>query len=354
MAPEQKGKRRSVLILRFSALGDVAMAVPVVYGVCMSNPDVRFVFVTKAPVAGLLINPPENLTVVGVDLKVKYKGLTGVRHLLRDMVNSYGVTDLADLHDVLRTKYARFLGWLRGLRVEYIDKGRKDKELLVKGVRRQLPSSFERYASVFDRLGLNAPDDFTSVYASELPDPEVYSELTPAKRVGETWIGIAPFAAHITKVYPLKRMEEVIAELSSRRKYKVFLFGGGESERKMFAYWAGKYRGVVSLAEKRWGFGVELALMSALDAMVAMDSGNMHLAALAGVPAVSVWGGTHPFAGFTPWHCRSELMLQGSCSRRPCSVFGNKPCASGDVRCFDTVTPAMILERIDSITVNGE
>lgn len=71
----------NVLVARFSALGDVCMAIPVVYGVCRANPDVRVVFVTKPAVTGLFINPPENLVVVGADVKHQYSGITGLRRL---------------------------------------------------------------------------------------------------------------------------------------------------------------------------------------------------------------------------------------------------------------------------------
>ena len=42
----------------------------------------------------------------------------------------------------------------------------------------------------------------------------------------------------------------------------------------------------------------ELALMSRLDLMIAMDSSNMHMAALSGTKVISIWGGTDPLTGF--------------------------------------------------------
>ena len=65
--------------------------------------------------------------------------------------------------------------------------------------------------------------------------------------------------------------------------------------------WRERYPGVISLADKRYGFAVELSLMSRLDVMISMDSANMHLASLVEVPVVSVWGATHPYCGFLGW-----------------------------------------------------
>lgn len=61
MPKNKKELPRNVLVMRFSALGDVAMTIPVVYSVCRSNPATRFIFLTKKSQASLFINPPANL-----------------------------------------------------------------------------------------------------------------------------------------------------------------------------------------------------------------------------------------------------------------------------------------------------
>ena len=57
---------RHVAVFRFSALGDVAMTVPVVYEVCRAYPGIRFTLFTKKTVAPLFVYPPDNLTVFAV------------------------------------------------------------------------------------------------------------------------------------------------------------------------------------------------------------------------------------------------------------------------------------------------
>ena len=80
----------------------------------------------------------------------------------------------------------------------------------------------------------------------------------------------------------------------------------------------------------------ELALLEQVQVMVSMDSFNMHLASLVGIKVVSIWGATHPFAGFGPGKSNEPYMVQRSdLACRPCSVFGNKPCFRGDLACLD-------------------
>ena len=90
----------------------------------------------------------------------------------------------------------------------------------------------------------------------------------------------------------------------------------------------------------------ELALMGQLDAMLSMDSANMHLASLVGTRVVSIWGGTHPYAGFLGWNQKESDCIQLDLPCRPCSVYGNKRCLRGDYMCMNGITPEYILQKI--------
>ena len=343
---------KNVLITRFSALGDVAMTIPVVYCVARSNPYVRFLFVTRKLPASLFVNPPENLEVLPVDLD-RYKGIGGMRRLASELKRKYRLDGYADLHDVLRSKLLRFFLSLKGVRVAHIHKDRRGRKRLTRAknkVMLPLTSSRARYREVFWRLGLTREDDFTTVFEGHEPSPQVYAAATGPKQPGETWIAVAPFAQHAGKVYPLHLMEQVVSELASRPGYKIFLMGAGGEESSVFAQWRNKYgEQLVNMAEKRIGIPAELALLSACDAMVSMDSANMHMASLVGLRVVSVWGATHPYCGFMGWHQRREDAVQLDMMCRPCSIYGNKPCRFSDLRCLEGIPPALILRHLDRL-----
>ena len=96
----------------------------------------------------------------------------------------------------------------------------------------------------------------------------------------------------------------------------------------------------------------ELIIMSHLDVMLSMDSANMHLASLTATPVVSVWGATHPYAGFMGFRQKEENAVQIDLECRPCSIFGQKPCQRGDYACMNNIPPERITERIISIINN--
>lgn len=352
VATSDSVKYKNVLIARFSALGDVAMTVPVVYSVCKANPGTRFIMITQQVASTLFVNAPSNLVVVGVDTKGKYHGVGGIRRLKCDLVKKYQIDAFVDLHDVLRTWLLGFFLRMSGIPCKRLKKGRSGKRALTrKRNKRMLPliSSRARYREVFHRMGFSFEETFVSLFGDSVAEPSDFSDITESKLPEEKWIGIAPFAKHKGKIYPLDMMEKVVAELSLRERVRIFLFGAGENERKVLHKWSEKYQHVTSLAEKRNGFPKELALLSHCDVMLSMDSANMHLASLVRVPVVSVWGATHPYCGFMGWHQDERNAVQLNMACRPCSVFGNKPCMYHDYFCLTGISPQLIISHINQV-----
>ena len=311
---------KKILVIRFSALGDVAMVAPVVRRAAEQNPDMEFTVLSQQRMADLFAGMPENVVFHGVDLK---------QTSLREMVAGLGRFDLvAYLHDVWRSRYIRIAMLLKGARVRTIRKGRLERFLLVHHIRTQaLKHTTARYAEVLQSLGLTVSGQMAAQYTTG---------------VG---IGIAPFAAHKGKIYPLERMEEVVRMLSESGE-QVILFGGGSKEKELLDTWAKKYKGVESIAGK-YRLSEEMEIIRGLRVMVSMDSANMHLASLAGTRVVSVWGATHPKAGFLGFGQREEDCIQRDLKCRPCSIYGNKKCKYGNYQCLQ-IAPETVKLKVES------
>lgn len=333
--------------MRLSALGDVAMTIPQIYSVCRAYPETTFVMLTQRVASSLFMYAPTNLQIYIADVKARHKGLAGLWLLYKEL-SALGIEAVADLHDVLRTKALRRLFRLAGKPVCVIDKGRAAKKRLTHRHHKKLhplKPMAERYADVFAALSMPYTPRFTTLYPDGKGDAGLFSHITQPKESGKLWIGIAPFAKHEGKIYPAEEMERVVELLSRHERLHIFLFGAG-SEAALLAKWQERYPRVISLASQRHGFKVELSLMSYLDVMLSMDSANMHLAALAGVPVVSVWGATHPYAGFLGYTASPAHIVQADLACRPCSVFGNKPCYRGDYACLRQIKPESVAQKV--------
>lgn len=340
----------TALVARFSAIGDVAMTVPVLYSACQCYPDITFVFVTRTTMTSIFVNAPSNLVVEGVDVKDEYKGINGMRRLVGELDRRYHFDVFIDLHDVIRTRLMGLACTLKGKRVCRINKGRGDKKALTRSVNKimlPLVSQRARYREVFFKAGLPLHEDFNGLFGGRRKaSPSLFAAITAPRPEGERWVGIAPFAAHPGKIYPPEQMHEVVCRLAALPHMKIFLLGGGGNEQEVLDGWAAGLDNVQSLAGRRYGFGAELALMNHMDTMLTMDSANMHLAAIAGVPVVSVWGATHPYCGFKAWRQRDTDTVQLPLTCRPCSVFGNRPCRRGDYLCLTGIRPEAVYKKV--------
>ncbi len=349
---------KSVLIMRLTAMGDVAMTAPIVASVCGANPDVHFT-VLSTPLFEPFFEALPNFTFIGTAIRKENSGLPGLWRLFSELRQRGGEGDVIpakfdtviDLHDVLRTKVLRSLFRLSGVRVFSIDKGRSAKKRLVEGtLRRQLKPMTERYADTFRAAGLTVPAE-----RHVRPKPQIPQMLLPlaAHRAGETWVGISPFAQHRGKMYPSDNMIKVIEGLLQTPDVRIFLFGGGSVEAEAVRLMIeAATPSNFDLRERCFNainvmtLRDEMSLMAHLDCMVSMDSSNMHICSLFGVRVVSLWGGTHPFAGFLGYgQDPADVIQRNDLDCRPCSVFGNIPCRSGDYKCLD-IDPQIVIDRV--------
>lgn len=347
---QRKSKIRNILISRFSALGDVAMTLPSVYNACLANPDDRFYFLTRNHPAQVFINKPENLTVVGIDLD-NYKGFSGLWRLSSALKSRFSIDTYVDLHDVLRTKLLRTFLKMRGVKCRHIHKGRDEKKKLTRPNHKVLiplrPTPV-RYEDVFRHAGVTLADRFHSLYGDGKGNPLEFRDVCNPKKEGEYWLAIAPFAKHPGKIYPFELLEKVTEHFASRPDTRIFIFGFGMREERQIASLADKFPNIINMASASLGIGAELSLLSHCDAMLSMDSANMHLASLVGLRTVSVWGDTHPYTGFLGWRQNPADAVQLDMTCRPCSVFGNKPCMRGDYHCLWGITPQMIIQKLQT------
>ena len=344
-----------ILVIRFSAIGDVAMCVPVVDTLARQNPENHYTILSRTFLQPLFARCPDNVQFAGVDLDNDYQGIHGMYRLYRELLH-YHFDAVADLHDVLRTKLLRIFFRCSGLNVRHIDKGRKDKRLLTRKkdkIIRPLKPVIERYGDVFRALGQPlAPLEFRSVFGSSRGDFNMIEMIT-GKKSGK-WIGIAPFAKHESKILPLDCMELVVAHFANKDNVTVFLFGGGAAEKEVLEDWCRIYPQTLSVVGKM-NLTAELVLMSHLDVMLSMDSANMHLASLTATPVVSVWGATHPFTGFYGYNQSPDNAVQTELSCRPCSVYGNKPCYRNNTECMAKITTSMVIEKTEILlTINSQ
>lgn len=326
---------KKLLAIRLSALGDICMTLPVIDSFCRAYPEVDVTFLTSKQGAAIArsVLHLDNLHFYPINKK-DYSGIAGLNRLYNEL-KALDFDAVADLHDVLRTQWLDLRFKLAGKKVEVIKKGRSDKKKLVSHqLLQQMKPGVERYQEVFNSLDFTFKVDYQGSEHRLDSTAKLYS------------IGIAPFAQHKGKIYPIDQMREVVKRLiAARPDLHIYLFGGPE-DKDILQPCADAHPDHITNVAGKQTFAEDLALMSGLKLMISMDSANMHLASLVGTRCLSIWGATHIFAGFLGYGQSTDDVISLDLPCRPCSIYGNKPCQFGDFRCLKDITPDMVVKRI--------
>lgn len=317
-------KTKYIAVIRLSAMGDVAMTVPVILALIQQHPNLKITLVSRAFFKPIFKSIPQ-VHFHEVHTHHQHKGFLGLFKLYREF-KTQKIDAVADLHNVLRSKIIKMLFALTGKKTATIDKGRDQRKALTRLENKEikpLPSVFSRYAATFAKLGYSI-DMGQSYFLPKQQLPKAVVEITGNKT--EKWIGIAPFAHYESKTYPLDLMQNVIDELVKTENVKIMLLGGGKHQAQLLDTLKGNHQNIYNFANNI-SFEEELHLISNLDVMLSMDSGNAHLAAMYGVETITLWGATHPYSGFAPYNQPIENCIVSSREQYPflpTSIYGNK------------------------------
>lgn len=344
-------KPKHILVIRLSAMGDVAMVVPVLRTLVATYPELKVTVLTRKFFFPIF-KDINNINLYAADVEGLHKGIFGLSRLAREL-KELEIDAVADLHDVLRTNVLRSIFYFFGIPVKQINKGRAEKKALTDpedSFFEPVKSTHQRYADVFAELDLQIDLQNHSFPKKKQVLSSKVKEITGNS--DKKWLGTAPFAQYKTKTYPQELMLKVIDALESHPNLEIFLFGGGKDEISVLENIANKFSKVRNVAGKL-SFEEELALISNMDAMLSMDSGNAHLAAMFGLPVVTLWGVTHPYAGFMPFNQPMSNALLPDLTKYdkiPTSIYGNKA-PEGYEEVMHSIPPEKVVAKVLEVLI---
>jgi len=328
--------RKHILIIRLSSMGDVAMVSAVLRELLENNKNYKISVLTNFQFFPFF-RAFNDVDLISFDKKKQHKGLFGMFRLFKE-IKKLDLDYVVDLHEVLRTNFLKAV-----LKVPFyqINKGRNEKERLVSGkIFAPLKSTHQRYRDVFEKIGISIkPLSKTQIHRVDI------SDLKLIPKNNKLLIGIAPFAAHKGKEYPIVQMEEVIKEIN--KDFNVILFGGGKKEEFILDDLACKHSNVINIANK-FSLNQEMDVISNLSIMLSMDSANGHIAALMGIKVLTIWGVTHPFAGFSPYGQADKnniLVNRLQFPKIPTSIYGEK-FPNGYEKAISSISPKEIISKL--------
>jgi ADP-heptose:LPS heptosyltransferase len=310
-----------ILVLRFSSIGDIVLTSPVVRCLKQQLKDAEIHFATRAAFADLVRHSPhvDRTHLLGEDLK------TLVQELKKERFDH-----VIDLHHNVRTARIK-----RALRVpaRSFPKLNFEKWLLVNLKRDRMPRIHvvDRYMSTVKHLGVEHDGKGLELFIP--PEKEIDRTTLPEEhRQGYTALAIG--GSYNTKRLPLHRMIE-LAELV---KGPLVIIGGKDDMTDGRAISNAIGRRVLDATGKH-DILSSASLIKGANAVMAHDSGAMHIAAAFGKRLVSIWGNTVPQFGmgpYTPETPGSAYIAEvPGLPCRPCSKLGHPRCPLAHFRCME-------------------
>ena len=311
-----------VLVIRFSAIGDVLLTFPVVEALQHKYPSAEIHFLTKPSNKAVLelLSSKVHPRFLQESLVQTAKQLRGERY---DLV--------IDLHNNLRTFLLQALlmkgSWKRFRKLNF------QKWLFTALKWNALPKVHvvDRYA----QAALVNPTNVTLAVCDTING----MELLPSKYVA--WVLGATFS---TKQFPLSKLIETIERLDMP-----IVLLGGEKENPLASSLQAHFPSLISLVGKT-SLAEAASILSKANVVVTNDTGLMHLAAFYEKPMVCIWGNTVPAFGMYPYQSAPVFHAQVSdLSCRPCSKIGHNTCPKGHFDCMLKQQTVEISEQITAL-----
>ena len=332
----------SVLLVRFSSIGDVLLTTPLVRALRRRHPGARLVFVTKRAMAPLVADNPHLSDVVTLEPS------ESVRHLAARL-EALGPSHGLDLHGSLRSRALRLLVSCRwaGYR-----KRKLARALLIAtkldayGARAPVAERYFEAARALDTRPDGGPPEFC---LSQGARDRVAEWLAQRALADAPLIALAPGAAHATKRWPLAHWI-ALADRLRAAGYRPVVLGGSEDRglAQQLAEGGGTRGGPIESAAGEFSLQETGALLGRARALVSGDTGVMHMATGVGTPVVALFGPTVGQFGFFPYRAPA-VVLERPLDCRPCSATGTAHCPMGHHRCLGDIAPAEVAAAVQRL-----
>jgi len=317
---------RKILVIRFSSIGDIVLATPVVRCLKKHYPNAEIHFLTKSKFAQVVANNP-NISKIHSFSDNLSKTIAELRAERFDFV--------VDLHRNLRSfrvklALCRPSGTFPKLNLHkwwYVQTKNKSVMPNIHIV--------DRYFNAVAKLGVC--NDKQGLDFFDTPEPDFKSPF-------DKYVAVVCGATYTTKQIP----PENICRITENAQYNFVLLGDIKDRQRIeatgFAFGDNVYNacGETTLNQSA-------LLVKEAEVVVTADTGLMHIAAAHGKKIVVIWGNTTPQIGMYPYMPQCEgnfVSLEKEMPCRPCSKLGYNKCPKGNLACLKNITPNEILAAV--------
>jgi len=331
-----------ILILRFSSLGDIAMATALPRHLRKRFPDAQIDMAVREDYKELVEwNPYLNDKLY----IARHEGFCGLWKLTKE-VRRRKYDLIIDAHRSIRSSFVCMLNPF--VKKVYFNKRTFKRLILIffkLNLFKKVDLQIVEYLKPLSKLGINYDGLGTEIFVPSKINNKVSEMLnTMIPTMGaKLLVGIVPSAQWPGKRWPVDKFMGLTRILSEKIDCNIVIVGGGKDsfcdDIAAVAENAYSLAGKVSMIESA-------VALSLCDIVVANDTGMMHVAEAVGTDVIGIMGPTSYEFGCYPYRSTSRVVeLDMWC--RPCSKNGKGPCIMlGKRPCLNCITPDMVFDEV--------
>lgn len=328
------------LVIRFSSIGDIVLASPVLRCLKKQVMTAEVHFLTKSSFKPVTISNPY------VDKFFYYdKNINAVIDLLKNEEYDYVI----DLHNNFRSyKVKKALG----VKSYTIDKLNFQKFLLTKFRIDIMPKRHitKRSLDTIAHFGVHDDEGGLDYFIPE-EDMVKESDIPASHHAG--YIAIVIGASYHTKKLPVHKLISLCEGIN----HPIILIGGKE-DAEVGEQVADISDGKVYNACGKFNINESADLVRRSKLVISHDTGLQYIASAFNKKVIAIWGSTSPRLDVEPYYSKvflsaqkelpyENIIRQPELKCQPCSKYGNKKCPLGHFKCMEQMNINYIVDRVE-------
>ena len=331
--------RKKILIIKPSSLGDIIHTLPLVHALKRCYPSSSVGWIVQEAYAGIPENDPSVNTVYRIRISSTsdpQAGRLAYLHAFRETIGTLARLRKIFRHepyDLILDLHASFRSGLLGLtnpggvRLGFADA--RELNPLFQKRRIKVPPSLAHAIDknlLFSTAVNCVPDERDFWLSTSAEDEARVKEFLGRRDIGsgERLVYVHAAARWKTKFWLTEKWVELADRLAEEAGVKV-VFGGSGADRQYLDTITRSMRTVPVVAAGELSLSESGALLNRSSVYAGLDSGPMHMAAMAGVPVVALFGPTHPERVGPYGEGHAVITAEGldclGCRKRECSTM---------------------------------
>jgi len=333
---------RSILVIRFSSIGDIVLTTSPLQRLRAAYPAARIDYFTLSDFAPLLEGHPAIDRVIQLDRSTSFFQLKRITRRLR----STGYDLIVDFHNTLRSKIIR--PSMGSIPKVVFHKPRLRRFLLFYFHKNTFPKDFGIIRSlnqVIDPIAKETAKYQTKLVVSEVERISARESLLK-RGVKGSYICLIPGAAWPQKQWLAERYGKLAREIIDTLSMDVIILGTSKDE--ICDHITGYCKSVINMRAVT-SIRESMAIISSAALTVGSDTGLCHIAEALGIRSVMILGPTARETGAGHNLTGSATVEVKNLHCRPCSQKGNRTCTQKEQYCITRIDHQMVIKNVNEV-----